>query len=76
MSVARSQNHQSNDGHNGANRPAVEVQADLEDNGPAQLNEYEIEIGPVRSENDPGSVQNEYEGPGLQDSRLEDYAYN
>ena len=76
MSVARFQNHQSNDGHNGANRPAVEVQADPEDNGPAQINEYEIGIRPVRSENNPGSVQNEYKGPGLKDSSLEDYVYN
>jgi len=76
MSVARSQNHQSNDGHNGANRPAVEVQVDPEDNGPAQINEYEIEIEPVRSENDPGSVQNEYKGPGLQESRLDDHLYS
>ena len=76
MSVARFQNHQSNDGHNGANRPTVEVQAGPEDNGPAQINEYEFDIRPVRSENDPGIVQNEYDGPGLQDSRLEDHIYN
>jgi len=62
MSVARFQNHQSNDRHNGANRPAVEVQADQEDIvlsrvsvGPIDEDEYARE-----NEVQPDHVDEEY----------------
>ena len=62
MSVARFQNHQSNDRHNGANRPAVEVQADQEDIVLSRVSVSPIDEDEYARENEvqPDHVDEEY----------------